>query len=212
MRCPVGAGDQAFPAARREVKTICPYCGTGCGIFLGVRGNRVVAARGDRDALANQGRLCVKGRFGHDFVNHPIGSPNRSSRTRRARHAFPDSARPLGKKPSAWWPSAHGDQRDSGPSAIMGISSSRGTNEESYLLQKFMRAVVGTNNVDNCARVCHSPSVTGLTAVFGSGAATNPLEDIDQTEVLLLVGCNPTEAIRSSACGCSARSSRKASG
>ena len=81
-----------------------------------------------------------------------------------------------------------------GPDAILGISSSRGTNEENYIFQKFMRAVVGTNNVDNCARVCHSPSVTGLVAVFGSGAATNSLDEIQETNLLLLVGCNPTEA------------------
>ncbi len=196
VRCPVGAlAIKHFQPPSREVKTVCPYCGTGCGIYLGVRGNRVVAARGDRDALANQGRLCVKGRFGHDFVHHPdrltkplIKDPAGTSRFPGFREAsWEEALGVVAERLTAI-------KRDSGPSAIMGISSSRGTNEESYLLQKFMRAVVGTNNVDNCARVCHSPSVTGLTAVFGSGAATNPLEDIDETEVLLLVGCNPTEA------------------
>ena len=196
VRCPVGAlAPKQFEAPTREVQTICPYCGTGCGIYLGVRGNRVVAARGDRQSMANRGRLCVKGRFGQDFIHHPdrltkplIKDPAGGSR-------FPGFR-------EASWEEAIGlvadrltaIQREFGPAAVMGISSSRGTNEENYLFQKFMRAVIGTNNVDNCARVCHSPSVTGLTAVFGSGAATNSLDDIDDTQVLLLVGCNPTEA------------------
>ncbi len=196
VRCPVGAlALKRFEPASREVKTVCPYCGTGCGIYLGVRGNRIVSARGDAASPANLGRLCVKGRFGHDFVSHPdrlstplIRDPAGGSRFAGFREASWDEALGLvAERLTAI-------KRQSGGSAIMGISSSRGTNEESYLLQKFMRAVVGTNNVDNCARVCHSPSVTGLSAVFGSGAATNSLDDIDDTQVLLLVGCNPTEA------------------
>jgi formate dehydrogenase alpha subunit len=196
VRCPVGAlAPKRYQPASREVQTVCPYCGTGCGIHLGVRGNQVVGARGDRAALANRGLLCVKGRFGHDFVHHSdrltqplIKDPAGGSRFPGFREASWDEALGLvaGRLTAI--------RNESGPSAVMGISSSRGTNEESYLLQKFMRAVVGTNNVDNCARVCHSPSVTGLSAVFGSGAATNPLEDIEDTAVLLLVGCNPTDA------------------
>ena len=196
VRCPVGAlSPKRFQPPTHEVKTVCPYCGVGCGIYLGVRGNRVVSARGDREALTNQGSLCVKGRFGHDFLQHPdrltqplIKDPAGTSRFPGFREASWEEALGLvAERLTAI-------ERESGPSAIMGISSSRGTNEESYMLQKFMRAVVGTNNVNNCARVCHSPSVTGLSAVFGSGAATNPLEDIDDAQVLLLVGCNPTEA------------------
>ncbi len=196
VRCPVGAlSPKRFQPPTHEVKTVCPYCGVGCGIYLGVRGNRVVSARGDREALTNQGSLCVKGRFGHDFLQHPdrltqplIKDPAGTSRFPGFREASWEEALGLvAERLTAI-------KCESGPSAIMGISSSRGTNEESYMLQKFMRAVVGTNNVDNCARVCHSPSVTGLAAVFGSGAATNPLEDIDDAQVLLLVGCNPTEA------------------
>lgn len=195
-RCPVGAlALKRFEPHTHEVRTICPYCGTGCGLYLGVRGNRVVSARGDRQSVPNRGRLCVKGRFGHAFVEHPdrltkplIKDPAGSSRFPGFREASWDEALGLVAERLL------AIKREFGPSAIMGISSSRGTNEESYLLQKLMRAVIGTNNADNCARVCHSPSVTGLSAVFGSGAATNPLEDIEETEVLLLVGCNPTEA------------------
>ncbi|MCC6127069.1 MAG: formate dehydrogenase subunit alpha [Pirellulales bacterium] len=196
VRCPVGAlAAKDFQQPSREVKTICPYCGTGCGLLLGVRGNRIVGVRGDPDSSVNRGILCVKGRFGIDFVNHPdrlstplIRDPAGGSRFPGFREASWDEALGLAARSLA------AIRNQYGPAAIMGISSSRGTNEESYLFQKFMRAVVGTNNVDNCARVCHSPSVTGLSAVFGSGAATNPLDDIEETEVLFLVGCSPTEA------------------
>jgi formate dehydrogenase alpha subunit len=195
VRCPVGAlAPKQSQATTREVKTICPYCGTGCGMYLGVRGNRVVAVRGDRESH-NRGRLCVKGRFGQDFVHHPDRLTQPLIKDAAGGSRFPGFR-------EASWEEALGlvadrlaaIKQEFGPAAIMGIASSRGTNEESYIFQKFMRIVLQTNNVDNCARVCHSPSVTGLSAVFGSGAATNSLEDIEETDVLLLVGCNPTEA------------------
>ena len=196
VRCPVGALlPKKFQQPSREAKTVCPYCGTGCGMILGVRDNRIVSARGDADSPVSRGRLCVKGRFGYDFVNHPdrlttplIRDPAGGSRFPGFREASWDEALGLVAQ------SLTSTRDRYGPTAIMGISSSRGTNEESYLFQKLMRAVLGTNNVDNCARVCHSPSVAGLSAVFGSGAATNSLDDIEETNVLFLVGCSPTEA------------------
>ena len=196
VRCPVGALlPKKYQQPTREANTICPYCGTGCGMILGVRDNRIVSVRGDAASPVNRGKLCVKGRFGLDFIHHPdrlttplIRDPAGGSRFPGFREASWDEALGLAAQ------SLTSIRDQYGPAAIMGISSSRGTNEESYLFQKFMRAVVGTNNVDNCARVCHSPSVTGLSAVFGSGAATNPLDDIEQTDVLFLIGCSPTEA------------------
>ncbi len=196
VRCPVGAlALKDFQRPTREVRTICPYCGTGCEMFLGVRGNKIVSVRGDRDHTLNRGSLCVKGRFGHGFVHHPdrltaplIRDAAGNSRFPGFREASWEEALDLVAQRLAAVRQVHG------PAAVMGIASARGTNEETYLFQKFMRAVVGTNNVDNCARVCHSPSVTGLAAVFGSGAATNSLEEIDETDLLLLVGCNPAEA------------------
>ena len=196
VRCPVGAlAVKKFQQPSREAKTICPYCGVGCGLIMGIRDNRIVSVRGDTASPVSRGRLCVKGRFAHDFVGHPdrltaplIRDPAGGSRFPGFREASWDEALGLEAR------SLISIRDQYGPAAIMGISSSRGTNEESYLFQKLMRAVLGTNNVDNCARVCHSPSVTGLSAVFGSGAATNSLDDIEQTDVLFLVGCSPTEA------------------
>ena len=197
VRCPVGAlAPKTFQPASREVKTVCPYCGTGCGMYLGVRGNRIVAARGDRGQPGQPGPAVRERPFRARFRAPSRPAHHAADQGPGRRLALSRLPRGIvGRSPRAGGRAAHGHQAANPvPSAIMGISSSRGTNEESYLLQKFMRAVVGTNNVDNCARVCHSPSVTGLTAVFGSGAATNSLEDIEETEVLLLVGCNPTEA------------------
>ena len=197
--CPTGAISERWRCehgkTERRGPTLCPYCGTGCQIYAHVVDGRVVGVEPASGSSFNNTDLCVKGRFAFDFVNHPdrlttplIKDPAGRSRFRGFREASWDEALGLVAKRLTAIKEQHG------PDAILGISSSRGTNEENYIFQKFMRAVVGTNNVDNCARVCHSPSVTGLVAVFGSGAATNSLDEIQETDVLLLVGCNPTEA------------------
>ena len=150
---------------------------------------------GGRRIAINKNDLCVKGRLAFDFLTDPDRITTPLIRDPAGGSRFPGFR-------EASWDEALGLVADRltaiktqyGPQAIMGISSSRGTNEENYIFQKFMRAVLGTNNVDNCARVCHSPSVTGLAAVFGGGAASNSLDEIQDTQVLLLVGCNPTEA------------------
>ena len=145
VRCPVGAlsPKKARPPSR-EVKTICPYCGVGCGFHLGIRGGQVVSARGDRDNVVNRGRLCVKGRYGHGFVNHP------------ARLTSP-LVRKDGKLVESTWDEALGlvvenFSRNKGPAFAM-VSSAKCTNEENYLLQKFTRAVMVTNTIDHCARL-----------------------------------------------------------
>ena len=105
VRCPVGAiAPKTFQPASREVKTVCPYCGTGCGIYLGVRGNRIVSARGDVASPANRGRLCVKGRFGHGFVHHRDRLTKPLIKDPEGVRGFPDSAKRRGRKPSGWWP------------------------------------------------------------------------------------------------------------
>ncbi|MGA2059166.1 MAG: formate dehydrogenase subunit alpha [Thermoguttaceae bacterium] len=197
--CPTGAIAELwrheFGKSERRGPTLCPYCGTGCQIFARVADGLIIGVEPAGGESFNKTDLCVKGRMAFDFLNHPdrltaplIKDPESSSRFPGFREAAWDEALELIKSRLT----AIKDQY--GPSAVMGISSSRGTNEENYLFQKFMRLVVGTNNVDNCARVCHSPSVAGLVATFGGGAATNSLDEIQETEVLLLVGCNPTEA------------------
>jgi formate dehydrogenase major subunit len=148
--CPVGALLPKFESLppTREVTTVCPYCGCGCGLVLGVRGDRIVRVRAEEDNPASRGHLCVKGRFGLDFV----GSPDRLKA-------------PLIRRDSelqeATWNEALDfvatrltEIRDKeGPDAIAGFSSAKCTNEENYLFQKFMRAAAGSNHIDHCAHL-----------------------------------------------------------
>lgn len=143
--CPVGAlvPKLDLPPAH-EVKTICPYCGVGCGIYLGVRGNRVVSVRGDIDNPVNKGNLCVKGRFGYDFINHPerLTSPLIKKNGRFVEASWEEALNFIANKLANY----KGDQ-------FATISSAKCTNEENYVIQKFTRAVMGTNNIDHCARL-----------------------------------------------------------
>ncbi len=185
-KCPVGAlTPKNFQAPSREVSTICPYCGCGCGIYLGLRGEAVVSARGDDDNPVNTGSLCVKGRFGYDFVNHP------------ERLTTPLIKRD-GEFTEATWDWAtefitgkFGEYRGD---EFAAFSSAKCTNEENYIVQKFTRAVMGTNNIDHCARLCHAPSVAGLAQSFGSGAMTNSINEIGSAACILAIGTNTTVA------------------
>ncbi len=143
--CPVGAlvAKNELPPGR-EVRTICPYCGVGCGLYLGVRGNRVVSARGDTDNPVNQGLLCVKGRFGYEFIHHPERLTRPLIRKNGGLvEATWDEALDLVAAQLARY---RGD-------AFATITSAKCTNEENYVIQKFTRAVMGTNNIDHCARL-----------------------------------------------------------
>lgn len=190
-RCPVGAlsvKKEIFPPTG-EVKTVCPYCGCGCGLVLGIRGGRIVRVRGDQEHRVNRGSLCVKGRFGLDFV----GASDRLMKPLVKRN---------GKLEEASWGEAlevvvhrlkEIKQKD-GPNAIGGFSSAKCTNEENYVFQKFMRAAVGTNNVDHCARLCHASTVAGLARAFGSGAMTNSIDELENADCIFVTGSNTTEA------------------
>lgn len=145
VRCPVGAlTPKNMQKPAREVKSVCPYCGCGCGIYLGVRGSKIVSVRGDTDSPVNKGNLCVKGRFGYEFVNHPdrLTSP---------------LIRRNGEFVETTWEEAldfiAGKLADYKGDQFAFISSAKCTNEENYLFQKFTRAVMGTNNIDHCARL-----------------------------------------------------------
>lgn len=179
------------PEAGRSVRTTCTYCGVGCQFEVQMAGDRIVRMFPVDESPVNAGHACVKGRYAYDYVQ----SPDRLTS-------------PLVRDPQAeggWrevpWNDAvaliaerFGSIIDKhGPNSVACISSSRGTNEENYLMQKFARVVLGNNNIDNCARVCHSSTVAGMQEVFGTGAATNSLADLDETRLLLVVGCNPTE-------------------
>ncbi|MBI2559879.1 MAG: formate dehydrogenase subunit alpha [Planctomycetes bacterium] len=195
--CPTGALMEraAIGKARawetKKVNSVCNYCGVGCSLELHVKDNEIIKVTADIKSPPNYGSLCVKGRFGFDFYKHPdrLKSPLvRDSIDKPFRKASWEEALSLIAKKFKQIKDGYG------PDAFGCLSSSRGTNEENYLAQKFTRAVMGTNNMDNCARVCHAPSVTGLRSALGSGAATNSLDDIEGAEVLLICGSNTTEA------------------
>ena len=182
--CPVGAlvaKNELLPA--REVMTICPYCGVGCGIYLGVRGGRVVSVRGDEDNPINKGNLCVKGRFGYEYVNHPerLTSPLIKRDGEFVEATWEEAFDLIASKLAGY----KGEQ-------FATISSAKCTNEENYIIQKFTRAVMVTNNIDHCARLCHAPSVTGLGQSFGSGAMTNSINEVESAACIFAIGTNTT--------------------
>jgi formate dehydrogenase alpha subunit len=186
VRCPVGSlypKNTSVPS--REVKTVCTYCGVGCNIFLGVRGNRVVSSRGDRDSIVNNGRLCVKGRFGYEFIHHEerLKTPLIKSNGEFRKATWDEALDLIAKKFSS-----------SKKEKFAALSSARITNEENYIVQKFTRVVMGTNNIDHCARLCHSPSVAGLAQTFGSGAMTNSNEEFKHASTIFSIGSNTTAA------------------
>jgi len=193
--CPTGAivGKQSKFQGRpwnlRKVRTTCVYCGTGCQLDLNVADGRVVKVTSNfLHGPPNYGSLCVKGRFGNDFIHHkdrltkPLIKENDAFR-----EASWDEALQLVASRFSTIKKAHG------PDALAGLSSARCTNEENYLFQKLFRAAIGTNNVDHCARLCHASTVTGLAAAFGSGAMTNPIGDLEKAEVILITGSNTSE-------------------
>jgi len=186
VACPVGAlvpKETIKPA--REVKTVCPYCGVGCNIYLGVRGDQIISVRGDTENSINKGHLCVKGRFGYEFINHPdrLKKPLIKRNNEFEEVEWDEALDFVAQKLSQY----HGDE-------FASISSARCPNEDNYAVQKFTRVVMGTNNVDNCARSCHAPSVAGLAKIFGSGAMSNSIDEIKDASCLFVIGTNPTSS------------------
>jgi formate dehydrogenase alpha subunit len=186
VRCPTGAltvKDYQPPA--RQVKTTCAYCGVGCGLVMGVRGGRIVTVEGDRDNVVNRGHLCVKGRFGNGFVNHPerLTKPLIKRDGEFVETTWDEALDLVAEKLGTY-----------GSDEIAVLSSAKITNEENYVVQKFARAVLGTNSIDHCARLCHAPTVSGLAQSFGSGAMTNSINEIPQTACMFAIGTNTTSA------------------
>lgn len=183
-KCPTGAlMPREFKLPEREVKTICPYCGTGCGIYLATVGNEVVGVRGDPESPVNKGSLCVKGQFGFEFINHPdrLTSPLIRRNGEFSKATWDEALDLVASKLAKY----KGEE-------VAVISSAKCTNEENYLVQKFARTVLGTNNVDHCARLCHAPTVAGLAQSFGSGAMTNSINEIGNAACILAIGTNTT--------------------
>ncbi|MBI4361748.1 MAG: formate dehydrogenase subunit alpha [Euryarchaeota archaeon] len=206
--CPTGAllektvAALPGPAPERSVKSVCPYCGVGCTIDYRITAEGAVTrALGAEEGPANRGRLCVKGRFGWTYAQHPDrltvplirreGVPRGLLDGRPLREVFREAAweealglvarrlREIGE--------AHGAE------SLCGFSSAKCTNEENYLFQKFIRAVLGSPHIDHCTRLCHSSSVHALQASLGSGSMSNSIDDIPEADVLIVTGSNTTE-------------------
>lgn len=191
--CPTSAISDVFQSKsvkpEETTRTICTYCGVGCNLEVSTRNGEILSIQAPYEAEANGGHTCLKGRYAFKFYNHPdrLTSP---------------MIKRNGEFEEVSWDEAYDyivDEfrriiREDGPDAIAGISSARTPNEENYLMQKFMRAIVGTNNIDCCARVCHSPTALGMQRAFGTGAATNSIEDLDHTDCIIVIGANPTDA------------------
>ncbi len=173
-----------------SVVTTCAYCGVGCSFKAEMRGDEVVRMVPYKDGKANHGHSCVKGRFAWGYATHPD-----RVLTPMLRERITDPWRPVS------WDQAIAHvarefrriQAEHGKDAIGGITSSRCTNEETYLVQKLVRAGFGNNNVDTCARVCHSPTGYGLKATFGTSAGTQDFDSVDHADVILVIGANPTD-------------------
>ena len=191
--CPTGAIDDrrrlSLAGPAEWTRTVCPYCGVGCEIGVGVRGGRIVSVKPVLDAPVNKGHLCVKGRYAFEFVTaadritEPMlrdGAGWRRISWTTARVTIAERLRALAAR--------------HGPDSIGFLGSARATNEDNYIVQKFARAVVGTNNVDCCARVCHAPSAAALKRAFGTGLSTNAFDDIERARAILVCGANATES------------------
>lgn len=190
--CPTGAISDQMLLERNTpatwTRTTCPYCGTGCEMDVAVQNQAIVAVRPRQDAPVNKGHLCVKGRYAHQFV-----------------HSSERALTPRIRTETGWRDASWDEALDAiamrlqkileetGPASVGVLGSARATNEENFLAQKFARVVLGSNNVDCCARVCHGPTAAALKATLGTGAATNSFDDIELARAFLVCGANPTE-------------------
>jgi formate dehydrogenase major subunit len=204
--CPTGAlmpaREVGMEQPDKQVHSVCPYCGVGCQLTYNIKNNKILYVDG-RDGPSNHGRLCVKGRYGFDYVSHrqrltkPLirkpGVPKHADFTM-------DPANPLEHFHEATWEEAldlaAGNLRalrdKHGKQALCGFGSAKGTNEEAYLFQKLVRTGFRNNNVDHCTRLCHASSVAALMEGVSSGAVSNQVNDVANAEVIFLIGANPT--------------------
>jgi len=203
--CPTGALMPAREAGLikpdKQVHSVCPYCGVGCQLTYNIKDNRIISVDG-RDGPSNHERLCVKGRYGFDYVHHkqrltkPLirkpGAPKHADFTM-------DPANPLEYFREASWEEAldlaasklKAIRDQSGKKGLAGFGSAKGTNEEAYLFQKLVRTGFGSNNVDHCTRLCHASSVAALMEAVNSGAVSNQINDVARSSVIFLIGANP---------------------
>src|SRR5438309_4413388 len=210
--CPTGAlmpsvmldeNQSRVTYADKKVDSLCPFCGVGCQVTYQVKDDKVIYAEG-RDGPANHNRLCVKGRFGFDYIHHPnrltkplVRLPN----VKKDPNDQVDPANPFTHFREASWEealyiAAQGLVKirdEKGVKALAGFGSAKGSNEEAYLFQKLVRTGFGSNNVDHCTRLCHASSVAALMEGIGSGAVTAPFTAAADAEVIIIIGARPTE-------------------
>lgn len=190
--CPTAAISDVFQsksiANTQKTRTVCNYCGVGCNLEVATAGGEIKGIQAPYDAEVNQGHTCLKGRYAFRFYNHPdrIKSPMIKRDGVFEEVSWDEAYDYIASKFKYY-------RDEFGPDSLAGISSARCTNEENYLMQKFFRVVIGTNNIDGCARVCHSPTALGMQRTFGTGAATNSVEDLNYTDAIMVIGANPTE-------------------
>ena len=191
--CPTDAISDVFQSKSvkvdKKVRTTCSYCGVGCNLETSVKDGKVVAIDTPKETEVNAGHTCIKGRYAFGFYDHPdrLRSPLIKKNGKFEEASWDDAYKYIKQK-------LEKIKNESGPDAIAGISSARCTNEENYVFQKMIRAAIGTNNIDCCARICHSPTAWGMQQTFGTGAATNSTEDIYHADLFLVIGANPTNA------------------
>ena len=203
----VDANGRGGRIAEREVRSVCPYCGVGCQITYNINKNKKTG----RDEIAwvegaggksNENRLCVKGRFGFDYVTSPERLTKPLIRLPHKEKGINiDPMKPLSHFREATWDEAldvavaglKKIRAGRGPKALAGFGSAKCSNEEAYLFQKLVRTGFGSNNVDHCTRLCHASSVAALMETIGSGAVTAPFMAVKDSDVIIVIGANPTE-------------------
>ncbi|MDX1521101.1 MAG: molybdopterin-dependent oxidoreductase, partial [Anaerolineae bacterium] len=187
--------------ADKVIRSTCPYCGVGCQINLNVKNNRIYRIDAPFEAAPNYGRLCVKGRFGTDYVHHP----ERLTRPLIRRKQQSPGNRIPSKDPADWREASWDEaldlvvdrlldlRRNYGPDSITCNVCAKATNEDNYLLQKYIRGVIGTNNVDHCTRLCHAGSVKALQLALGTSAMSNSIAEMKDLECFIITGSNTSE-------------------
>ena len=203
--CPTGAlmpaNNVGLEVADKTVNSTCPYCGVGCLIKYHIKDDKILYTEG-RDGFTNHYRLCVKGRYGFNYIHNPLRLTKplirREGATKTTELLDPNDLDSVFREAS--WEealdfAAGGLKKirdEKGKKALAGLGSAKGSNEEAYLFQKLVRTGFGNNNIDHCTRLCHASSVVALLECLGSGAVSNPVSDVSLAEVIIIIGSNPT--------------------
>lgn len=207
--CPTGAlmpsNELGLLKPDRKVESTCPYCGVGCLLTYNIKDEKIIFVEG-RDGPANKSRLCVKGRYGFDYVHHDGRLTKPLIRKEGVSKDIKDLDTLTYKDIDKYFREASMEEAldyaakglvdirdENGPNALAGFGSAKGSNEEAYLFQKLVRTGFKTNNVDHCTRLCHASSVVALLEGIGSGAVSNPVEDVKKADVIVIIGSNTTE-------------------